>query len=237
MKRRRHRTLVALIPLVLLPSTRGHATEPFYGQAVVVQVHASWFGYRHVSLRLEPSNPEAWANHPSFRTDQKTGRLFATLGAQSRKIRGKLVAKPNRRTDRRNHKTEVVPVDLDGRREQEVIADLLAAESSYGDDARYRAFPKPSRTGYNSNSFVSGLLRTIGLDPPKLESHVPGYNVPIPRRYFGVAKTDSNSPNKTTVASSRSRALPVPCAFFHPDPAADWVDRSPAMIPATRSWY
>lgn len=184
MKRRRHRTLVALIPLVLLPSTGGHATEPFYGQAVVVQVHASWFGYRHVSLRLEPTDPAAWADHAAFRTDPQTGRLFATLGAQSRKIKGKLVAKPNRRTDRRNHKTEVMPVDLDGRREEEVIAELLAAESSYRDDARYRAFPKPDGRGYNSNSFVSGLLGAVGLGPPPLESKVRGYEVPVPAEYF-----------------------------------------------------
>ena len=185
MKRRRHHTWVALIPLIVLPAAGGHATEPFHGQAVVVQVHASWFGYRHVSLRLEPTEPEAWSNHPAFRTDPKTGRLFATLGAQSRKIRGKLVAKPNRRTDRRNHKTEVVAVDLGGRREDEVIAQLLAAESSYGDDARYRAFPKPDGHGYNSNSFVSGLLGAVGLSPPELESKVRGYEVPVPTKYFG----------------------------------------------------
>ena len=122
--------------------------------------------------------------------------MFATLGAQSRKIRGKLVAEPNRRTDRKNHKIEVAPVKLDERGEDRLIAELLAAASDYRDDARYRAFPKRKGNGYNSNSFVSGLLRAVRLTPPGLRSRVRGYDIPVPEEFF-----TRESPHAELVAS------------------------------------
>ena len=48
----------------------------------------------------------------------------------------------------------------------------------------YDLFPNKKGDGYNSNSFVKGLGEATGLEMPKLDSNVPGYDKPVPKQYF-----------------------------------------------------
>jgi hypothetical protein len=89
-------------------------------------------------------------------------------------------------------KIETVKVDLGGRDENQVITALLKADSAYGDDLDYDAFANPSRDrsafvaddGHNSNSYVAGALKAVGLEAPALKSNVPGYDKPVPEDQF-----------------------------------------------------
>ena len=38
--------------------------------------------------------------------------------------------------------------------------------------------------GYNSNSFVSGLLKVLNLEVPYLSKKTPGYDKPVPAKNF-----------------------------------------------------
>jgi len=61
---------------------------------------------------------------------------------------------------------------------------ILLADSRYGDDLRYDLFPNLGQGGYNSNSFVSGLVQaTLGLPTIQLETFVGGEQ-PVPVSAF-----------------------------------------------------
>jgi len=78
----------------------------------------------------------------------------------------------------------VIVIDLEGRDEDEVIDALLKADENYGDDAEYWFFPKEGDTKYNSNSYISGLFKLLGINPPEVESNVPGFDNPLPSIHF-----------------------------------------------------
>lgn len=81
-------------------------------------------------------------------------------------------------------KTEVIKLDLGGRDENEVITALFQADAAYKDDLGYQAFPSEKGDSYNSNSYVSGLLRASGVTTPELDPSVPGYDKPVPQEEF-----------------------------------------------------
>ena len=39
--------------------------------------------------------------------------------------------------------------------------------------------------GHNSNSFVAGLLKSIGIEPKAPKHEVPGFDKPVPSHYYG----------------------------------------------------
>jgi hypothetical protein len=80
--------------------------------------------------------------------------------------------------------SEEVELDLGGRDENEVIDALFAADANYGDYLRYSFFPAGGSSAYNSNSYASGLLQSVGITPPELKSNVPGYKKPVPKSKF-----------------------------------------------------
>ena len=59
-----------------------------------------------------------------------------------------------------------------------MIADLFEADANYQDNAPYKIRTK--KKGHNSNSYASGLLKAVGLDPPDVKSDTPGCNKPLP---------------------------------------------------------
>jgi len=61
---------------------------------------------------------------------------------------------------------------------------LLAADGRYDDDLRYDLFPSLGEAGYNSNSFVSGLVRaTLGMSTIEMATFVGG-ETPVPVSAF-----------------------------------------------------
>jgi RHS repeat-associated protein len=82
-------------------------------------------------------------------------------------------------------------LDLYGKNEDYAISALLGAYDYYRqrNPASYELKPQATSQGYNSNSFISGLLKAVGLDcyygVPVLD---PGWNKPLPEEYFRKTK-------------------------------------------------
>jgi hypothetical protein len=67
---------------------------------------------------------------------------------------------------------------------------LLKAHRDYPDDLNYDFLPHPAvpyrgiGPSYNSNSYIAGLLRAVGVGAPRLPISTPGYDLPVPARNF-----------------------------------------------------
>ncbi len=70
--------------------------------------------------------------------------------------------------------------------EQEMLARLIALQNQFMNnaDVPYTAYPTlPQR--YNSNSYAHGLAEAAGFQPPTPTAPVPGWENPLPGRWFG----------------------------------------------------
>ena len=67
--------------------------------------------------------------------------------------------------------------------EDAAIESLLQGDANYKDDAVYTFFPE-TQGGYNSNSYVAGILQAAGLHRPVFPLSMPGYVTPLPANYF-----------------------------------------------------
>jgi RHS repeat-associated protein len=159
-------------------------SDPFglRADSIVVQTHVVLGRWSHASIRITPDDQDAWANDPRFQRGED-GRLSVTLGAEGISCIPAgmcLVSDLNRPTDAAPHSGNTV-VDLDGRDENSVIRALLRTDAAYGDNLGYSAFPRSGGLRYNSNSYVSGVLRAAGLNVVAPTGvRLPGWNQPIP---------------------------------------------------------
>lgn len=70
--------------------------------------------------------------------------------------------------------------------------ELFKAELNYRtnyNNLNYDLFPNADATigygkGYNSNSFITGLLNATGFNPISPSYNVPGWDKPVPAKYF-----------------------------------------------------
>ncbi|MGH9338853.1 MAG: RHS repeat-associated core domain-containing protein, partial [Acidobacteriota bacterium] len=147
------------------------------GREVRVQSHRVWGPFSHASILLKPDNPANWADHPAF------ARGYATIGADSGGLY--LVSGVNRKTDVDLTTKKSKPVTLGGMGDDVAIAALLSLDASYGANLRYSVFPPAGLGGYNSNSYVAGLLGALGLRMPDLDSNLRGSEKPVPANAFG----------------------------------------------------
>jgi RHS repeat-associated protein len=158
-------------------------TDPF-GLAVYVGAHGAFFSsdpFNHLVIVLIPDVPSTFANYPLF---QATGGKEATLGAQPHWSDANgvpflyLTSEPDYPTDSRSHlqnltlvKTPACMTDVG------FIDALISASNRYQNNLPYDA---SALGGYNSNSYVSGIIDAAGGIPPTLPGYAPGYNTPIP---------------------------------------------------------
>ena len=136
----------------------------------------------HTTLLLVPNNPSDFANNPLF---QATNGQLATLGAQAFGPGdgpfGSLTSTPNNPADALCHLTAARLVQTPaGMTDSDFINNLIDASNSYNNSLTYSPFPTINSSTYNSNGFVSGILRSVGATPPILTGTVPGYAYPIP---------------------------------------------------------
>lgn len=157
-----------------------------FGLAVYVGEHGAFFPFdpfNHLAIVLAPDNPKDFANSPLF---QSTSGAEATLGAQpfgtgSDDVYGSLVSKPNYSGDAPCHLNHLTLVATpEGMTDTSFINSLLAAANRYDNNLDYVPLPDPWGIGYNSNSFVSGVIKAAGGTPPSLPGWTPGYGKPIP---------------------------------------------------------
>jgi hypothetical protein len=171
-------------------------------------VHEVAGGFYHASIIIIPEDQEKYKDNELYKknvlTDEEGNeKFFVTLGAGPDNFLGgwtsKLESNLNRDKDIiLDIKVESIILDIGRRDENEVIEQLLLADSNYDDnlDYDYMASPDDERKwyladdGYNSNSYVAGILRAVGLTIPEIQSNVPGYDKPVPIESFGVIDTD-----------------------------------------------
>ena len=171
----------------------------------------------------EPEEQKNYVNKDGYIQDKETGNWFKTWGAGPEtsvlSIVGLIIDKDltNLKSDVNRAKDinpsikiyqspNLVPVEQEGK----YVEILNQLDKNYQDNLKYNLFPSLSNSGYNSNSYVSGLLNAAKITPPKLPSitkqyqwqdneypelptiqieyklplKLPGYDKPIPIKYF-----------------------------------------------------
>ena len=163
--------------------------------------------YNHTAVVLVPRSQDLWRkfkqqDQPIFvNIDPKSKSYFATIGAASDLLLGltcggHLKSDINRGPDiseppRSSLEYELVwyPPAV----ENQLIKTLLDLDSKYNDLLSYDCFPTASSTGYNSNSYVNGLLQAAGLEAhfPLFFGNTsfsingyPGWTKPVPAENF-----------------------------------------------------
>ena len=140
--------------------------------------------YNHTAIVLRPNNPSDFANHPLFAS---TNGASATLGAHGElgwNWTGNLLiltSAPNYSGDDPCNLNDLTTVGTPkGMSDTNFINALIKASQSYNNDSQYNLYPIQGGVGYNSNSYVSGVVIKAGGQPPQLAGVQPGYNVPLP---------------------------------------------------------
>ncbi|MCP3994164.1 MAG: RHS repeat protein, partial [bacterium] len=141
----------------------------------------------HLSIKIVPRNQQKWIAHPSkhFRIHPGSRVAFATLGAGPERppAFGSLISEYNREYDVGKSKAffEKIGHSVD---EDKLITYIMGVDAIYPDDQEYVLRPKLGKPGYNSNSYVAGILLAAGLQPPSFmllhPELFPGAAKPLP---------------------------------------------------------
>jgi RHS repeat-associated protein len=145
----------------------------------------------HITLVVIPDRPQDFTNKSGWNT-LSGDKIFATIGAQpggkaglDAGPLGNLKTEFNYSGDQPSHLgfMQAVPTPK-GMTDTEFISKLINSASSYKNDKNYDVFPSASSNAYNSNSYVSGVLKAAGATPPPLRTggtfQAPGYDKPLP---------------------------------------------------------
>lgn len=147
----------------------------------------------HTLIRITPNNQARWKSDPRFGNKDSRGRHYATLGAGPGY--GSLISNVNRPSDVAPHDDGL---SLDDPRkctdEDLLIENLFDLDSKFPDNLDYDLYPANPQDasifwaddGYNSNSYISGLIDAAGLPKPVLPGNLsfPGWNKPVPMNFF-----------------------------------------------------
>lgn len=159
------------------------ATDP-EGRAVFLETHPVTPLHNHSKITIVPDCQTNWLSDPRFVNRTPGGIAYATIGAGPEG--GRLVSNVNRPTDvDRTHNNYASMVSRPANVGDDAFIHLLFdTDARYQDNLDYEIFPQTWTDGYNSNSFACGLLTvTTGVVPVQPPS-TPGFNKPVPARYF-----------------------------------------------------
>lgn len=151
-------------------------------------------GFYHSKIIITPDNQAAYINDPRFQNIDANGNRFATIGAGPNSM-DHLEAGINRPRDVSAPSAfrQKLDVPCNYANEDEAIKRLFELASNYNNNHVWytllpqRVFGFP--TGFNSNSFISGLGQAAGFAMPasgQTGTKTPGYENPIPAFRFGV---------------------------------------------------
>jgi hypothetical protein len=155
--------------------------------------HEVTFGMYHSKIIITPDNQAAYVNDARFRQFDAQGRRFATIGAGPVGLL-RLAYGVNRDRDVNTpaafRKTLDLPCEYSN--EDEAIQRLFELGNIYNQSRKgYTLIPQNILgvpTGWNSNSFISGIGAAAGFHMPapgETGFPTPGYQNPLPRRFFG----------------------------------------------------
>ena len=160
----------------------------FAGENITVQIHKVFGHWYHASIKITLDSDEIIEKYGiderNIYTDTN-GIKYMTLGAGPNNLlfNRRLKAEFNRPRDI-NERIKVETYDFISTEGDivEKIEKILDAFKAYSNALRYSFFPEKSKNKFNSNSFISGLLYSAGLEAPKFSNKykMPGYNRPVP---------------------------------------------------------
>ena len=188
------------------------ASKP--GRGIFAKSHDLGIGFNHMSLRLVPTHITSWfADRPALfvRSDSQNqaipnfdvyGNRFFTIGAGpgqedtsflcSGPLVGSLISERNRPADVTQPAAYLERLDYSPVLEDEVIRRLKVLDERYRDDLPYACLPVLSTGGYNSNSYISGLLKTADIPEPAFittrTGEHPGWRRPVPVLSFRLSQ-------------------------------------------------
>ncbi|NNU14744.1 hypothetical protein HK107_00215 [Parvularcula sp. ZS-1/3] len=159
-----------------------------------LQGHSVLAGRDHAYLMIIVDDHPAFAEDQRFQSVLEDGRRYATIGAGPRNMMpffSDLVSGVNRKADLSDLLTDTFDVDVQhpevnaGRVTERAIVDaLFEADARYSDGLAYDILPFNWSDGYNSNSYVAGLLQATGWEVDR-PGRVPGWHKPVPKEKFG----------------------------------------------------
>lgn len=171
---------------------------------VELQTHSVAFGFDHLSVLITPQDPSLYHDNDSddhadedpLFVRRGDGSFALSLGAGPEPlVGGDLVARFNRPNDIELHTaaqrhTLSTPSGFADSRAW--VNALISRSAGYGDNLDYSYFPEGIDEGFNSNSFVAGLLAATGTvvaDPSTIfvDGDYPGFPTPVPTAAFGSA--------------------------------------------------
>ena len=181
--------------LVAADQTKGIFVK---GHVIASDLIPATLEYHHASVRIVPTHQALWLADPSwgnlFTRDSTTGPYYVTIGAASNALPsldglctfGVLTMGFNRGTDRTRPVAEMEKLSVAS--EDTVIRQLLETSAHYRNDVDYNCFPLGNDNTYNSNGFVSGLLKAthapFPLFPTLELNFFPGWIKPVPLEHY-----------------------------------------------------
>jgi hypothetical protein len=151
-------------------------------------------GILHSLLIITPENQSLYASDSRFQNIDENGDHYATIGAGPNAF-GQLEAGINRPHDLHDpiklRRSLALPCQY--KNEDEAIKKLFQLTDNYNQDkTAYTLWPLQIfglMTGFNSNSFISGLGQAAGFTLPAVGSTggtTPGYQNAVPPFIYGV---------------------------------------------------
>jgi hypothetical protein len=195
--------------------------------ALNIQAQDVGVGKKHLTIVHTPESDEQalYADKEGYVQDKETGMWYKTWGAGpdsnvvgflsgiTDKANTNLVSDFNRKRDADLSIKIYQSPNLVSTEQEGIYAQLLdKLDNNYKDNLRYNLLPTQNTSiGYNSNSYISGILNAAGIIPPNITTYtkryqyegweyqsiqpinikynlpmdIPGYNKPIPKEYFG----------------------------------------------------
>lgn len=146
---------------------------------------------RHPAIRFTPENQAKVENNPQFKNTDTDGNKYVVISAGP--VSGNLVSSPNRSSDVGPQEGSVEFSVPSGQSEFQYFNSVAQADSNYNDKVDYDLFPAQegegsffvADDGYNSGSYVSGILGATGVEAPEIDGvNLPGYDKPVPAQCF-----------------------------------------------------
>ena len=167
-----------------------NSIDPF-GLEIEYANHPVAFGLAHSKIVITPVNQGRYQNDPRFQNIDASGMRFATIGAGPRMMMLEYGANRPRDVGEVNANRQSLKGLNQCFNEDSAIQRLFELAENYNNQ-KLEYTLKPIRifgipTGYNSNSFISGLGIAAGFAMPAPQNtgaNTPGYQNPVPAYRF-----------------------------------------------------
>jgi RHS repeat-associated protein len=171
-------------------------TDPYGLSPKDIILQVIWTGPKvyHTSIRITPDDQEKWMADPRFSRNAvqgADGRYSLTLGAGPASVAKAVLGIPTRMVSNFNRagdtaeQDETMQLSPGSQGEDAAINKLLTQDANYGDNLIYELYPDAGDGRYNSNGYVTGMLKAAGFAMiPCVNYSTPGSEKPVPAKQF-----------------------------------------------------